>query len=361
VSRVSRIDGVPDRMSPERHRRMAASVSEPIPKPKPKPMSSIDPIAVLLSLTERLSEDATLEESLSAVSDSALLLLPADHASIRIVDADGDELLACARSGRGVGHDSLPLRKGEGIAGWVLANARPALVSDTREDPRFLAADRQGFAIASIVAAPLVRAGRAMGVLSASSSVPGAFVASHERLARLLASCSVPALERARLERLAVTDDLTSAFNGRYLLPRLQDELRRARSNVQALSVAMLDLDHFKRVNDTFGHARGDAVLRAFADRVRDKTRRSDVLIRRGGEEFVLILPATDREQAIVLAERIRRGVGGAPFAGEGAAIRQTVSLGVATWDGVENADDLLHRSDVALYNAKSAGRDRVA
>lgn len=320
-------------------------------------MTSVDAIAVLLALTERLAEETSLEESLAAVSDAALVLLPADHASIRLVDASGDELLASARSGRGIEHHSVPLRKGEGVAGWVLAHARPALVGDARSDSRFLQAIDQGFAIGSIVAAPLLQARRPIGVLSASSSVPGAFDASHERLARLLASCSVPALERARLHRLAVTDDLTLAYNGRYLLPRLQDELRRP----QTISVAMLDLDHFKRVNDGFGHARGDAVLRAFCDRVRDKTRRTDLLVRRGGEEFVLVLPSTDHEQALALAERIRRSVAEPAFDDDaGPPIRQTVSIGVATWDGVESAEDLLHRADMALYAAKSAGRDRV-
>lgn len=324
-------------------------------------MTSVDAIAVLLALTERLAEEASLEESLAAVSDAVLVLLPADHASIRVVDASGDELLACARSGRGVEHHSVPLRKGEGVAGWVLANGRPALVADARSEPRFLPASDQGFAIGSILAAPLLQAGRPIGVLSASSSVRGAFDASHERLARLLASCSVPALERARLERLAVTDDLTLAFNGRYLLPKLHDELRRARSEAKTLSVSMLDLDHFKRVNDTYGHARGDTVLRAFCDRVRDKTRRSDLLVRRGGEEFVLVLPSTDHDQAFALAERIRRSVAEPAFDDDlGPPIRQTVSIGVATWDGRESGEDLLHRADMALYAAKSAGRDRV-
>jgi diguanylate cyclase (GGDEF)-like protein len=320
-----------------------------------------DPIAALLALTERLSRAAPLEEHLAGVTDAALVLIPADHASIRIVDASGEELLACARSGAGTDHHSLALRKGEGIAGWVLANARAALVRDTREDGRFLQARDQGFAIGSIVAAPLVHGGRAIGVLSASSATPGAFDEGDERLARLLAACSVPALERARLTRLAVTDDLTLAYNPRYLLPRLEEELERSRGAGTPLSVAMLDLDHFKRVNDTLGHARGDDVLRAFADRVREKTRRSDLLVRRGGEEFVLVLPATDGARALALCERIRSAVGGEPMPATGERVVQTVSIGLATWAGAESAEALLHRADLALYEAKRLGRDRVA
>jgi diguanylate cyclase (GGDEF)-like protein len=319
-----------------------------------------DPIAALLALTERLARESPLEEHLASVTDAALVLLPADHASIRIVDASGDELLACARSGAGAGHHALPLRKGEGIAGWVLANARAALVRDTRDDQRFLPASGQGFAIASIVAAPLMHGGRPIGVLSASSAAARAFDDGHERLARLLAACSVPSLERARLVRLAVTDDLTLAYNGRYLLPRLEAELQGARAE-SPVSIAMLDLDHFKWVNDTYGHARGDDVLRTFADRVRASTRRSDLFVRRGGEEFVLLLPATDSQRALALAERIRQAVGSQPIpVGDRATVVQTVSIGLATWDGAEGAEALLHRADLALYDAKRAGRDRV-
>jgi diguanylate cyclase (GGDEF)-like protein len=319
-----------------------------------------DPIAALLALTERLAREAPLEEHLASVTDAALVLLPADHASIRIVDASGDELLACARSGAGKDHHSLPLRKGEGIAGWVLANARAALVRDTGDDQRFLPASGQGFAIASIVAAPLMHGGRPIGVLSASSSAARAFDEGHERLARLLAACSVPSLERARLVRLAVTDDLTLAYNGRYLLPRLETELQGARPE-SPVSIAMLDLDHFKRVNDTHGHARGDDVLRTFADRVRARTRRSDLFVRRGGEEFVLLLPATDGTRARALAERIRLGVGSEPFhVADEVTVVQTVSIGLATWNGAESAEALLHRADLALYEAKRSGRDRV-
>jgi len=338
----------------------APSSAAAAPATSPQASSRPDAIAELLALTERLGRDAPLEEHLAAVTDAALVLLPADHASIRIVDAGGDELLACARSGAGLAHGAMPLRKGEGVAGWVIAQGRAALVRDTRDDARFVVGQGQGFSIGAIVAAPLVHAGRPIGVLSVSSAAARVFDEGHERLVRLLAACSVPAIERSRLVRLAVTDDLTLAYNGRYLLPRLEEELARSRAD-SPVSVAMMDLDHFKRVNDTHGHARGDAVLRAFADRVRDKTRRTDLLVRRGGEEFVLVLPATDAARAHALAERIRAAVAGTPMAaGEGAAVAQTVSIGVATWDRTERAEALLERADIAMYAAKSAGRDRV-
>ncbi len=320
-----------------------------------------DAIVPLLELTHRLSQDASLEEHLHAVTETALSLLPCDHASIRVVDASGTELLASARSGVAATHRALPIRKGEGIGGWVFEHGRPVHVTDTREDPRFVYASGQGFAILSMIAIPLLYGGGTIGIFSVSSPEPNAFTSDDELLARLLANTSVPAIDRARLARLAVTDDLTRAYNVRYLEPRMNEEIERARRHDHPLSVAMLDLDHFKRVNDTLGHIRGDAVLRAFADRVRDNTRRIDLLVRRGGEEFVLILPATPATQALAWAERVRHAVGILPIdLGDAIFFALTVSIGVATWNRTESAEELVSRADRAMYEAKKLGRDRV-
>jgi diguanylate cyclase (GGDEF)-like protein len=171
----------------------------------------------------------------------------------------------------------------------------------------------------------------------------------------------VPALDRARLARLAVTDAQTLAFNHRVLLPRLTEEMERAQRYVIPLSYLLMDLDHFKQVNDTHGHAAGDRVLREFADRVRALVRRPDVLVRRGGEEFVLIMPHTTEPQARIVAERIRQHLESRPLHGaDDLEIPQTVSIGVATWNGRDSAQELDQRADAAMYEAKRAGRNRV-
>jgi diguanylate cyclase (GGDEF)-like protein len=211
-----------------------------------------------------------------------------------------------------------------------------------------------------MVVEPLVSEGAPIGVLSVSSPEVNAFSPTDELLARLLANCSVGPIQRARLERLAVTDDLTLAFNGRYLSTRIVEEMERARRTTTPLSLMLLDLDHFKRVNDSHGHAVGDQVLRAFVDRVRAATRRVDILVRCGGEEFVLLMPSTTAEQAKAIADRIRRHVGGDPIVVNEARVAQTVSIGVATWDGSESAEVLQRRADDAMYDAKQLGRDRV-
>src|SRR5690606_33029600 len=125
-----------------------------------------------------------------------------------------------------------------------------------------------------------------------------------------------------------------------YEMPRLEEEISRSIRYETPLSLLMLDLDHFKRVNDRFGHEIGDRVLEEFADRVRSATRRHDVFIRRGGEEFVLIMPTTEAPEAMAVAERIRQGIADTPFeVTEEAPIVQTVSIGVATWDRKESPE----------------------
>jgi two-component system cell cycle response regulator len=319
------------------------------------------PLRALLALTETLTEGRPLEESLHAVTETAIHLLPANHASIRLLDGSQSELLSGARSGEGMGIRPMTFRRGQGAIGWVVEHKEALCIDDVDKDARFVHG-KQAFAIRSLLAEPLWSASQVIGVLSLSSKKRRAFKTDDRLLARMLANCCTPPIERARLRRLAMTDDLTLAYNQRYLSPRVNEEIERARRSSQPLSVALIDLDHFKQVNDQHGHDVGDTVLRLFADRVRSIVRRVDVLIRRGGEEFLLLMPATGLDQARGTAERIRRNLSHRELdVGPGQRIRQTVSAGVATWDFKESPEALQRRADVAMYAAKEQGRDRVA
>jgi diguanylate cyclase (GGDEF)-like protein len=322
----------------------------------------VDPIVVLLDLTRHLASEETLEHSLQAVTDSALALVDSDHASIRLLDDARATLLCGARSGLGTDRAPLTFKPNEGIAGWVVEHGDVVRLADVAADSRFEHRDNQGFDVGSMMAVPLWSAGRVIGVLSVSHGEKSHFEDRDELLARLLANCAVPAIERARLERLATTDAHTRAFNRRYLVPRLEEEMARAKRQKTALSLLMMDLDHFKRVNDQHGHAAGDQVLREFADRVRAATRVQDALVRWGGEEFVLVMPDTDAERATHVAERIREAVSGLPIVlDDGVELRQSVSIGVASWNRQEPVDAFVARSDEALYDAKRTGRNRVS
>lgn len=162
------------------------------------------------------------------------------------------------------------------------------------------------------------------------------------------------------LQRLATTDELTSAATRRYFLDLAGQELRRARRFSHPLSVLVFDIDHFKPVNDQFGHAAGDTVLRAVSASVRRVLREVDTFGRIGGEEFAVVLPETEASNAIQAAERLRRAVGGTAHGVEGLGA-VTVSVGVAElMDGDQGLEDLMDRADNALYRAKRQGRNRV-
>ncbi len=175
----------------------------------------------------------------------------------------------------------------------------------------------------------------------------------------------------ARLSELALTDDLTGLYNHRYLKQRLQEEVSRSRRYGLALSLLFVDIDRFKEINDAFGHAAGDQVLRRLARLLRTtvggsvlaRIRRYDVVARYGGEEFALLLPITDTGAAMVVAERVRAAVEGTAVQLDGGkTVQLTVSIGVATLpDHGTDEEGLLGAADEALYLAKNAGRNRVA
>ncbi|MBI5017553.1 MAG: diguanylate cyclase [Deltaproteobacteria bacterium] len=167
------------------------------------------------------------------------------------------------------------------------------------------------------------------------------------------------------LTLLSVTDGLTRAYNHRHFQERLKSEFSRAKRYEEPLACVMLDIDHFKRVNDTWGHPVGDRVLVRIVEILKEGIRSEDLVARYGGEEFVLLLPRTDSEHAAHLAERLRERVEADEFPlTNGDRIRLTVSLGVSGFHPPgthETADALLHAADAALYRAKTDGRNRVA
>ncbi|MBV8060327.1 MAG: sensor domain-containing diguanylate cyclase [Alphaproteobacteria bacterium] len=165
----------------------------------------------------------------------------------------------------------------------------------------------------------------------------------------------------AELFKQASTDSLTGVSNRRYFMAQAEQELRRSRRFARDMSVMMVDLDHFKKVNDEHGHAAGDAVLQSFVKRALESLRQSDQLGRLGGEEFAVILPETNLVAAMDAAERLRRHLEERPLVADLMAIPCTVSIGVAQLNAVDGTiDQLLHRADEALYRAKNGGRNCV-
>ncbi len=170
------------------------------------------------------------------------------------------------------------------------------------------------------------------------------------------------ASSRNRMAELAVLDDLTGLYNVRYLQQRFTEEWKRAERHREPLAIAMLDVDHFKLVNDQYGHEIGDAVLREMSARLKTSVRDTDVVARYGGEEFVVLLPSTQLAGALIVAERIRKTINARRFETARARLEVTASVGIALYPsrGVTSKDQLLRAADTALYRAKEDGRDRI-
>jgi two-component system cell cycle response regulator len=165
-----------------------------------------------------------------------------------------------------------------------------------------------------------------------------------------------------RLKKLSITDGLTELFNHRHVHELLHDEFERTLRSDDPISVAMIDLDRFKQVNDTYGHPTGDVILYETARIIRDTAREIDMVGRYGGEEFIAILPGTGEDAAAAFAERVRRAVEENVFRDGATEVRMTMSAGVASFPdtGTDSPEALLKHADQALYQAKGGGRNRV-
>lgn len=220
---------------------------------------------------------------------------------------------------------------------------------------------------------PLRRNDELLGCLNFGARDPARFTRHHgtdflSHLADIAAVCLENAVNRSRLVRSGITDVLTGLYNRRYLQHRLGDELARAQRSGRPLACIIFDVDHFKPINDRWGHPAGDRVLAQVAQFIREECRASDIAIRYGGEEFTVLLPATDMEAALQVADRTRQAVAAAEFMlPSGEVLQLTISAGVSSAHARQEdadlktlGDQLIAEADVQLYRAKSEGRDRV-
>lgn len=185
---------------------------------------------------------------------------------------------------------------------------------------------------------------------------------SHKRDIRALLSPLTSSLHASRNWEIAVTDELSGLYSRRYFETRLAEEWARHRRYGASLAVACFDLDHFKRLNDTFGHAAGDTAIRRFGEILRAAVRASDLACRNGGEEFAVLFPETSARAALAVADRVRRSIERESFQSENRVFHVTVSAGVADTSSLsaEDRHQLLYRADKALYLAKDSGRNRT-
>jgi diguanylate cyclase (GGDEF)-like protein len=291
-----------------------------------------------------------------------------------VADPDHEIRRLLAPQGRSTApqHSVLFVDSVHGVAPAMATGRRPWLGKFSRVDHALLFPTVE--ALESVALLPLTRQDRLIGSLNFGSRERERFRAALgteflHHLAVIAAFSLESAVNRARLVRSGFTDPLTGWHNRRYLQTRLHEELARCRREQTPLTCLMIDVDHFKSVNDRFGHLAGDEVLRQLAHCVSAEVRGSDVSARYGGEEFVVLLPGTSIAAGFLLAERIRAVVASEPFElPTDATLGVTVSIGVAEFRPAQDEQDLkavgerlLALADVALYEAKAGGRNAVA
>ncbi|MEO6777550.1 MAG: sensor domain-containing diguanylate cyclase [Kofleriaceae bacterium] len=255
------------------------------------------------------------------------------------------------------------MTEGAGAAGWVMQHGTSRSIADlTTAD---IATDNAEHGSRSWLGVPLFMYGECEGVIAVQSTRTAAFGPESQRLLEALALQIAAALQNAHLYELAMVDGLTGLYVRRYFDARIEEEVERARRYNNTFSVIMMDIDDFKKLNDTYGHLVGDRVLRAISNVVKGQMRGVDTATRFGGEELAVILPRTEMVGAYNLAERIREGIAELRITTDDEppkVLGVTASLGIAAFpeSKAQDATDLVRRADRALYRAKKMGKNRV-
>ena len=326
--------------------------------------------ATLQEITSLINGGRAQETVFESVLSCALQMLHAQ--AVFLITVDGGRIRKFARrvSPDGQLHnlERYELPSHAGISRWVLLEGQPVHVPDVGADPRYHPSvdSLPGLRTSAVLAAPLKVRDAVLGVLVAVNRVEESpFDLRHLRVLTLLANQTAISIENGKLyrraEQLAVTDDLTQVYNYRFLKMALRREVKRAARFSQRFSVLMIDVDNLKRYNDQNGHLRGSEVLRQVAQILVREARSIDLVAKYGGDEFVVILPQTEREGACVLADRIQQAVEATAFPLVPPGVI-TVSLGVATYpENGLTAGELLESADIALYAAKQAGKNQVS
>ncbi|HET6436637.1 MAG TPA: diguanylate cyclase [Anaeromyxobacter sp.] len=320
---------------------------------------------------QRLNRAKKLDEVLGELIGVARQMVPADLAGVVLVDEEephrarvvrveaGPEIRA---AGKLLG---LEFAAGEGLVGSAMARdaSLPLAEVDPARTPIFGHTSLRG--LSSLKVVPLKAGAAVVGALVLGARERGAYGREVVLQLEVVAMQGGQSIERARLfdrtERLATSDGLTGLTNHRTFQERLEAQLAQAQRYGKRVSLLLGDVDHFKSVNDTYGHPVGDEVLRGIAHTLIREARATDVVARYGGEEFAIVMPETDAAGALVIAERIRDRVQRIVFETPQGPLRVTISLGAATFpDDAQSKAELVERSDGCLYHAKRHGRNQT-
>lgn len=322
----------------------------------------INELATLHDVGKAVSSTLNLQELLNLILDLVMKLLKAERGSIMLLDDEKQELrIAVAKGLAPEVVERTRVRLGEKVAGYVLETGRPLLIADPHKSPSFQRIKDTKIHQGSLIAVPLIAKEKKLGVLNISKPAPYTLDEKDLEFFKALSNQAAIAIENARLYELAIKDEMTKLYVRRYFDQRLKEEMRRAKRYRGSLTVMLLDIDHFKSFNDTYGHACGDEVLCFLARVMCEQVRGVDIVSRHGGEEFAILCPEQTLKDSLAPAERIRAAVEATELTLAGHKVRCTVSIGVASYPSdAQRPDALMELADQALYHAKHNGRNQV-
>ena len=328
-------------------------------------------VAVFHELGKALTSTLQLDQVLRTIMEKLDEFLRPDTWSLLLLDAAKQELYFELAVGEGSqALKDMRIKPGQGIAGWVAEHCEAVIVPDVSQDTRFFskADERTKMETRSIVAVPVMFRENCLGVIELINCVgPSGFGQRELKLLEALADFAAIAIENARhvkrIHELTITDDCTSLFNARHLNFILETEIYRSQRYNFEFSLLFIDLDHFKTVNDTHGHVMGSKLLAEIGEVLKTKCRLIDMAFRYGGDEFVIVLPQTSKENATGVARRVHQTIGETTWlAGEGLNTRITASVGVASYPSDSKTKvGILHLADEAMYLVKNTTRNGVA
>jgi diguanylate cyclase (GGDEF)-like protein len=323
----------------------------------------------LYDLSLKLSSNENIAKLYATVIDYATDLTRTPAGSLAMFDEEHGEMVLVAAKGFSRHFSRVRrwrVRKG-GMTTYILNQKGVVAIKSLKKFPKFNNPLLLEEKVEVVAAIPLWNEGKILGILYVDDFKPRAFSERETSLLSLVSTIAATAIGKAKVlemtRLMAITDELTGLFNHRHLLQQLSSELSRTQRYGRALTLAMLDIDHFKHYNDTHGHLMGNEVLRSLGDIIRRNIRETDIAARYGGEEFSIIMPETNRTKGKLIAERLRKAIAAYPFKKAeqqpGGAIN--VSIGLASYpENAASPHDLIEAADRALYRAKSTGRNRV-
>ena len=328
-------------------------------------------VAVFQELGKALTSSLQLDQVLRTIMEKIEEFLRPDNWSLLLLDEAKQELyfeLAVGKASQVL--KDVRVKLGQGIAGWVAQHGETVVVPDTSKDTRFFSQvdEKTKTDTQSIVAVPVKFRDTCLGVIELINCMgPEGFDPRDLKLLEALSDFAAIALENARhvkrIHELTITDDCTTLYNARHMSVILETEIYRSHRYNYEFSLIFIDLDHFKQVNDTQGHLVGSRLLADIGNALKTHCRLIDFAFRYGGDEFVLLLPQTSKENALNVARRLHQLIRETKWlAGEGLDIHITASIGVASFPvDSKTKEGLLHLADEAMYLVKNTNRDSVA